>query len=1759
MANILAEFAKKVKESKWPIFNLSGIKSAPERLLRTIGSAWKFLEDAWNQVRNDKNAPWIIKLAWLPTKIVGKALQQPTTNFLDAVWEVGKKVWEWKIWKTEWAIEAALSWWASAMTTIPIIWAIAATIDTSLEETWTKEDVTKFIESWSNATANWMKKLFSAIWVDISKDSARSYVNDIFNVARIAFWIKWGVRVYKGFKNPKLSVLSKTSEILKGSFTQNIPDLFATTIWAIAEAEWVDAWQISSLLKSNWINLLAWALPFWIKLKWKTKSKWNISPVTKKWNNIVNTVKNKSLIPNSVDLVNQALKDNPTIPTKKVSTNPIKLSDKNNKWNLVSQIKNLETQKANLLLKVVKNPKLQKVLNKVTNDIKVLKKKQLDNPPVERNKKVEIFNETEPTFNEKLLETPKKNQPKYTKKRILATKKLVQSIINEKKWEKINNKLAELSGKKDWVDIGLQKTKVKLLQDLTQENRMNELLDLWLENWDKTSIIDTIFEDTILTDESKLKLVDLLDDNKLWKTSVKNVKNTEKSVQEVLTKKSKTPQELLTKEELETKIQDPKQKERMKEILEIWLKDKKVAKEIILKDDILSETNKSNLLELLSLEADSNILKYEWIDWFDEYVPHLNIVTKLLSKARIWGKFWLSLQRFKAWFVDNLTWLFRSVSLKTKDGRRISMSKLWNWIQWKAHKMKKDVYAKLEIWKMISDIEKNWDSVNWAYNFIIKNYKKLISWDWIIAKSRRLWIEDARDNNSLFEQSSIKQKHTSKASVVSEFVWLEIEQRVRKLQKQIADKENKAAWLKKSDDWYVKGWDIELNDSQLFQIQKDVVGILPNSSQNFFNSFFTQYWKHWKLGKLIKWFREIWEELQLYWIVRELKKGYYHWYISLNKIKQFFKATWKELWDIKNIEQLNIDLFDKVPTPEQMSSILKQRKDIWYLHSGDPLSTALSYWKETAKLFENKMISDMITNFKKQDKEVWKFLDETLANADKKVLKDLYWLNREKWSIEKWFEKWLNATSWLTYVWNSNLLFQNPFTGTIYGTGKVLTNVLSGKWRLSWEVIGDIRSTSKYLFDEWLLSHRTNDIDLSWGWAATKKKLIAWNIKKFGFEKPVRAYTAGLIPQMQTIVASTYMSKVVKDFWWWIKKWENLSQAFERTLSEMPENKALEARWELAENVIAVENVTKGSRAVSKIFDFKAFNMVKAFARETFSSLVNSTADTIDIFHQWLKNIEKTDKPLHKRIVDSWLIDNIWDITAKWWAAFFSAQLLAKLLFDTEDERKEFTRVMVAQDIPDYYKWIWLNQLWPHWFSMFWGKLSAVAEIVWWVILADTAWWKQKAAEDWLKKLFSWLNKWFKTLKWPWVVEDTTSWKRKYTSNTFSVAGRIMGLSKEKAQFEQSSIRIQKQIKDLQKESPYYIPIVSNVQEYLTTLTRKFTDTTDKLKRNDFAVKVSDINQRINKDTKNPKNFSDWLDNALWMKEWEATKRLKWKLSEKFVKDLVGNKKKVEKLRFLVEEINWIEWLNLYPNDFDKTLESLRENFPILYTKFYKQLYNTVSKPWITIDAQTNQSVFLDSVINLEMKWKLLTSSISWQVQKLANLMNDKIRIDWEWIPATEYEKLATLDKILEVLDNTPELKNQIFDSLSVLVSEKINIDTIKDLFNAVKDFPQIAALYKRLAKLRWATFRSEADAEPRFEKMKWWTLDSDTIVADALAQKDWSQRWLPKLALEKFPTKPTLLKDITQLTKEKLPRWNLINTTQRKWLLSELTNLAWK
>ena len=1416
------------------------------------------------------------------------------------------------------------------------------------------------------------------------------------------------------------------------------------------------------------------------------------APIAENQQGLVDIVKNAVEPEQKTDLVS----------TVKEDIAPIK--DVKKVW-VVEKLANLEAQKANLESKVKWKPQLQRQINQLNRDIKAAKK-DVENIPVRLEKAEMLPTEEIATVTEKAL-PPVKKQPRYTKKRIARIKKGLNDMIKERREEAINDKLWIIADKK--VQLS-KKQKLKLEIELVQERHMENLVDLIIKksdevNFSEEDALQIIFDDKILTEENKLLLMDIVT---YEAPLIKSVKNKETS-----------------------------------------------------KKKIKSDVKKAPLVEISEAQARS-ILSYN-PDLFADHKAHVNIVSKGLDAVK--------LQWARANLVDNIGWLMKSIVVRTPDWKRKTLETLYGEIVQQWQKIKNNVIAELNIEESIDKIEENWEIVNEAFEFVIANEDKYLTNEWAFIKDFLSDnIEDARNNNSQFRENvRLKKEHTSKAWVVFDVTGVEIESRRRALlaekRKQI-EADNPDASIKEITELKKE---VEITEAEHNQIVNDVIAILPQNTQAFVKEFIWEYGKYNK-WEVRDWYAKVWAELQEAdllktkklnkkqkevleekWISENELDLYYRGYISLNRLNNYAvkkeelrkKANKSKVEKNKKISKkveikdpsdimLEIVKSENV-NAENISSILKRKKDLWYMHSYDPVTVNLNYANETGNLMKNKMVKDTLDNLWNKNPEVADFISDFITKKDSNVLKKMYWINERS----GWWTKALNWTAFSTYVWNTNLLMQNMLTATTFMWMKWLSNLVEGKWAISKELLWNYNSTANYLYDMWLLAHKNIDIDLKWKWATTKSNLAKW-VWERAFQEAMEIFTASLVRQEQVVLGGTVMMKTINDNWG-MKTWETLAEAYERVLDWMTQEQEMDARGKLNESIVSVENTTQTSKAVAKIFDKKAFNMVKSWARETFSSGTNSIASIIDI---WVEAAQKNEDWTRnfKSLKDSWIVWEIQTAVTKFVVPYILISQLAQMLFDTEDEQDEFKKRMVADSLWENFKYLAFNQFWPHWYSMFLDKISALyVDLAWWIVTAENLETRWKATKDAFFKVFNWLDKWLKTIQWNTVNTDS-AWRFKFQDENYSwVLARFVNLSKEAAWYSQT---VKRNI-DERKEIEWVWAIKWTIDDaiiYLKRFSDKIVQSETWIWAVEFKNRVWNMNNRIHEASDIPMNFEDWVMNALW-EEYAGSKVFTGKLAEKHWKDIERNLKIVTNLEKLLPEINAVQEITSHPDDFWATLEELRTKIPKLYNKFYKALYSSVQAEWLTSEATESQSAMLDNVIAKDMEWVRLKTSVSNIMQWTLEVALEDIR-KWTWIKADTYDQLKTINDLLWLMSTTPWIKEQVYDSLSQLVPENLTKENGTEIAIATKDFPEIRKLYVKNAELRGAIFdETEEDI----------VLPELPPIWDGNWKKKIITPWLPQFAV---PDKvvPEFW-DLPTLDKKEVPNINPIVNPIREWLLIDL------
>ena len=192
-----------------------------------------------------------------------------------------------------------------------------------------------------------------------------------------------------------------------------------------------------------------------------------------------------------------------TTPVKQAETEttPVKQTETKS---LNQQLLDLNKQKTDLEKRVKNKPVLQKVLNQVNKKIKDVEKKISERP--ERLQEAELFPEEITNTNTEIVNPIPVIREKLTKKRAKEIKKAIFDELAERR------KIREDKIKEDEKVIQSEELKAEVNNDLIQENRRKELEELYLKTEDSKEFEDIVYNDTILSDDNKIKLLEDVQD-----------------------------------------------------------------------------------------------------------------------------------------------------------------------------------------------------------------------------------------------------------------------------------------------------------------------------------------------------------------------------------------------------------------------------------------------------------------------------------------------------------------------------------------------------------------------------------------------------------------------------------------------------------------------------------------------------------------------------------------------------------------------------------------------------------------------------------------------------------------------------------------------------------------------------------------------------------------------------------------------------------------------------------------------------------------------------------------------------------------------------------------------------------------------------------------------------------------------------------------------------------------------------------------------
>jgi len=1354
---------------------------------------------------------------------------------------------------------------------------------------------------------------------------------------------------------------------------------------------------------------------------------------------------NKPTLPTNKPTLSKILTE-----TKPVEVKPIKKVE--TKVKLKDEIISLQKQKKNLEQQVKTKPELRKQLSDVYKQLSALQQRLKVVPT--RAKKTDVFTDTVPNkdyWTKIIKPVIWKKQPKFTKKRIKATKELVANIFNEFKLKKEAKINAEQNILKK------EASKIELSKKLTQENRMNEIIDS-AGTFTEKQLIDNIYSDNILTDKSKLTLVDLVETKK---TNNKNP---------------------------------------------------------------ITDKNPNNIIQF-----DPNINPIEW------ETAHINIVTKLLRKIK--------LNATKDFLIDNVEWFLKTVKFTDKNWNVSNLYQKINWVSWKEFPRIQRITELLWFNKLKALVEKNTKSINEWYDYVQKNFKHTIDWTSVEGKMRIWGIEDAIKNTDLYHKTQwVQWLNFSKFSVITNYVFWSIKARIEhfkqtELERITQGKNYNEKALKELKDT------IEISPKDIEAIKNEEIGKAPTSVQKLLNETYTKYSQFEANSTMRKWNQVLWQEMVDAGLLPEhlFVDDYTHGYITYDMLQRYadvvkwwdIKALAKEMWfDIKDIETLQgSDII-----PKDISTILKSKADVWFLHSQDPLSIMWSYGSEIAKLAWREEKLSILNQVKKDNKEVGKYLDQYLPASDNYRLKRILdiWTS---WWYARATRPIATALSYSLYVANPSLILQNAAFATLKWTTKIVSDLALNEWHYwTHKLITENNIINNYLFNKWLLSHKITDVNSTLKWNVWILQKTLWIAKKLSFNEALKQSTSFSVWQWQSIVAWAYMHKVIKDNWYKLVKWETLVDTFKRVLANSTDKEKAQIDANLKEATDYIENTWKGSEASNKWLTSPLEWMIKMFSRWQISKLAFNLTDIIDAVHQKYKNSNiKIGKDVSRNTIH--LVSNM--------VLYMTAyQAFAALMYNTEEERKKFVKYMYWDSIKSILTWYAGNRIWFPAYNIILKDIQTIT--AWWVKMINTDWSLTPIAIDMIFKLAVWIDKLRTAIervsgKKPKPKESSTWWY-KYTDSksTAWIFWEIMWINPMSAWYQQASNDIYKNISKL---NGWFFNTISSIFTPLNDLKRKINAIVTTPANIKFRTQIENINRRIKAKQNDNITSEEFIINALNTEKWPLSEQNKKLLIQNFLKAFWTNYWELVNLQRVVKGITgqksiWINMLEARTRtkwpviaNFNKVLEEARVKNPQLYRKFYWTLYNIKNKNTPTEAKQ----LLVDYAIGKDMWWKFLSSSISNSLKKLTKKLETANFSDKNLI-INDYDKLKILNDNLALIPK--EFRQSIQDSLASNINIWINYKNTKKIENAVKDFPQISDLYRKAAELRWAEFKTQKVEKPvkvskinkenikkKFTTTKWTTLWTLPI---SLKKKG---KLINLINLKKAPLKNTWVKRISLQT----------------------------
>ncbi len=1130
---------------------------------------------------------------------------------------------------------------------------------------------------------------------------------------------------------------------------------------------------------------------------------------------------------------------------------------------------------------------------------------------------------------------------------------------------------------------------------------------------------------------------------------------------------------------------------------------------------------------------------------FSGIKARLNIVQHAIKKT---------VGKVTGWVIgkayDNIGKFLNNVVLNV-NGKRVWLGDFVSWFD----QDKKALYDSIKSEGWVDSIDnidaRNVPAINKWYKYLNKNIDTYIPGSGTVVDMLRDNIKLSKIDNTLDKRIvGEKQIHTSQATALNNAVGLKSEMQMR------------AQW----------GPDFmsTLSDEQKKTITDNVISEFPIETQEYLHEIWDKN-SPFIHGSIIRnAFDKFGSEMEWTWLLRGTKDNYIHGYNNRDLYQKWVDRLPNE--DAKLLKSLWIDewynIFDKlkdIADPEQRSKILKSTKNVWFLQSRDPRTIMRSYASEVSRLIKEKQVKDLVESITKNNKEVGAYLGKTLLDENSRVYKILRDVPIGKNALWKATDTALRAVSFGQLVGNIPGAVQNITTTAGRFAGQMIGQLVRGEASFKNLPRWSYSDTFDYLHNTGLISNKVIDnIDNTFKWTGSAIDKIKAGSKAW-LSHAYELFTSIGEANAQTISAMSYMNSVIKNLWWGIKEWETITQAYKRTLKDLPTNDRLIIESWLSEWVRNIGDWTKFSKGTTGIFDNTIFNQFKTWSRDTFSKVRTNTENIVDRVWERLKWNNKAFEWISKDIIP--LLTNTIGIYVAVRTLVEGVNQLSKNKM-SQDEIDAYMKRLYTDSVGT---WIKNNLSFPISASGITGIVDSLWAIA--TLYTRVRTWRasEKSIETELLHHFWGLERalrdtmpYFDSEKFPWLVK--TAWGNfKYQNKTYSnVLGALLGISKEKAWYDKSTEEIQKIEDEYLKSDKNYDPVISSLVNSFTLNSNSVNNFFSNLQNLDMIDGIDKINSNIKSGSKMKMTPEQWVDNAFSWVEFADQNQPGW-VFEQFKKWLwksttsqwTRNYQVVASISKLIDGIKSFKSVTFYPDDFNRTIQEFKDKQPEQYSEFLSNVYSFTAKPGWDDAAQAVRKVFIDSKIADEMGGARLGGALADKIRQVIKEWGTAKTIK-TWLANTDADNLQMLNDLVWIVKKRPELYSQVFDSFTQLINTNLTPENAKQIKNAIDTYPEIRALYERWAELRWAVLKDKPSIVSDSVKPS-----LQSIVPTRSQQPTKTFTELPSISWATTTPSKTKLTDLIQQTKQQKQQplfWSLAKQPAKKWLtLAEIIAQAQK